>query len=117
MNLLPQLASRIMPWLILIGVLLVLTAVVSILVFYVMFRRPDAGFWQHDVRAGLNEALGRKSKLRNELKSAARQEQAEAETCRERARQEFLGAIPVSELGRSPGIGPATVERLQAAGY
>ena len=40
-----------MVWVILIAVLvlLVLTAAVSVLVFYVMFRRSDSGRWQLDV--------------------------------------------------------------------
>src|SRR5262245_21382985 len=117
MNLLSQLASRIMAWLILIGVLLVLTAVTSILVFYVMFRRSDAGRWRHNVLSRLAAALQRQTRLRTDLRTAAREEDIAVASCRERALQNYLRTIPLSELDPYPGIGPVTIERLRAAGF
>jgi uncharacterized tellurite resistance protein B-like protein len=106
-----------MVWVLAIAGLLALTAIVSVLVFYVMFRRTDAGRWQHDVRARLTEALGLQRKRRNELESAGREEERDAAARREEALENHLRGIPVSELERYPGIGPVTIERLEASGY
>src|SRR5262245_42748736 len=117
MNSLPPLASRLMVWVILIGVLLVLTAAISAVVFYVMYRRTAAGRWKFEVCAQLSKALVLQRELRHELKVARREEATESGACREHALQDYIRTISVSELEHYPGIGPATIERLRAARY
>jgi len=108
--------SIIVPLIALLG-LLFLAAVASGLALYAAFRRSREGRWQGAVFALLADAEKCRRDERAKAADLKHAHEADSERSRDAAFDAYLRSVAVEELDAYPGIGPATVERLQAAGY
>jgi hypothetical protein len=100
-----------------IVLLLVMTSIVSVLVFYVMFRRTPLGRWRYEVKARFESATRLRRQSQIDCESAAGNEESQARVLSSRALDSYLRSIPISELREYEGIGPATIDRLRDAGF
>lgn len=97
--------------LILFFVLVGLTAVVSLGLFYWQFRHSPAALWRDRLRRRAADLAGRRADLR----APGRTGDGPARLADELFRR-YLRALPLDALVECPGIGPGTLGRLTDAG-
>jgi uncharacterized tellurite resistance protein B-like protein len=97
--------------------LLGLTALISGLVLYAQFRRSPERQWRAEVLGLLADAGRRSREERLEVRRLAAALDGEGQALRQEAFRDYLGEVAVEQLSAYPGIGPATVAKLRAAGY
>ncbi len=106
-----------MLWLTIPLLVVALSVVVLWSILYILFCRRPEKKWRDKVLQLMARARGRAYQEREELSRLASDKHEEVEAIRDEAFSSFLIAIPVSELEIFPGIGPATVSKLESAGY
>jgi uncharacterized tellurite resistance protein B-like protein len=104
-----------MIWILLVSALVIVA--VPVATVYVPFLRSAEKRWSRCVLRAYGEAQRRASALARECEQLDKRRQTEEETSSRQAFQRFLASISVRELEKCPGIGPATVGRLQQNGY
>ncbi len=106
-----------MPQLLTALLVLLLTLLGAAIVLYLPYARSPEKQWRDRVRQLLAAARRRMAVERQALGQSAARRRAEEATLRERAWVAFLDTISVEQLDEYPGIGPATLAKLRAAGY
>ena len=99
--------------LVLVAIAIMATAVILCLPYW---RSPEKR-WRDAVFRAYQAAKRQVSAEAKELKRSVERREAEAQSVAREAFKRFLASISVSELEAYPGIGPATVGRLQQVGY
>lgn len=97
--------------------LLSLTALVSWLVLYIQFCNSVEKRWAAQVLNLLHDADRCVRSENRQLQELKKKRDSEAQSLHERAFAAHLGDYSVDELEAYPGIGPATVGKLRAAGF
>jgi hypothetical protein len=97
--------------------LVVLWLVVGVVRLVLRYRRSPERRWCQRILKLMETAHRRALAEREGMQQAGVHHAQEDQALRDRAFQTFLRSIPVSELDAYPGIGPATVGKLQDAGY
>jgi uncharacterized tellurite resistance protein B-like protein len=103
-----------------IWVLLVLTALIVALpafTIYLPYLRSPERRWGRGVLNAYRAAQRQVSLEARECEQLGQRQQAEVRALAEKAFREFLTSISANELSAYPGIGPATVARLEQNGY
>jgi len=106
-----------MLWLTIPLLVVALSVVVLWSILYILFCRRPEKKWRDKVLQLMARARGRAYQEQEELSRLASDKHEEVKAIRDEAFSSFLGAIPVSELEIFPGIGPATVSKLESAGH
>lgn len=100
-----------------LAALIALTAIGSVVVLRVLFRRSPVGRW----RAGVHSRYEDGSRTLERLLSEQRDVPKALERCKREmessAFARYLTSIPVSVLESFSGIGPVTTSRIEGAGY
>jgi hypothetical protein len=87
------------------------------IIVYLPYARSPEKQWRDRVRQLLASARRQVAVERHALLQNTSRRRTEESTLRERAWVAFLDTIPVEQLDEYPGIGPATLAKLRAAGY
>jgi uncharacterized tellurite resistance protein B-like protein len=104
-----------------VALLLILVFIVAfaatVILLYMPFRRSPQRRWRDAVLRAQRNAQDLVSAETRELNRLARRREAERQSLTQEAFARLLSSISVMELEQYPGIGPATVGRLQQGGY
>jgi hypothetical protein len=106
-----------MLWLTIPLLVVALSVVVFWSILYILFCRSPEKKWRDKVLQLMARARRTAYQEREELSRLESDKHEEAEAIQSEAFSSFLDGIPVSELEICPGIGPATVSKLESAGY
>ena len=106
-----------MPQLLIALLILLLILLGAGMVLYLPYARSPEKQWRDRVWQLLAAARRQIAIERHALHQGAARRRVEEATLRERAWVAFLDTIPVEQLDEYPGIGPATLAKLRAAGY
>jgi uncharacterized tellurite resistance protein B-like protein len=94
----------------------VIVAIPAITIYLPYLRSPER-HWASEVLKAYSEAQRQVSAETTALQKLGQKERDEKQALTQRAFQQFLSSVSASKLEAYPGIGPATVERLERHGY
>src|SRR5947209_7071689 len=103
-----------------VGIVILLVLGIALLfglLCYVRFCRLPEKLWCDQVLTQLDQVRQRLSADQQERAQLERRHEAERQGLREKTLHALLQGISVGQLDAYPNIGPATVAKLEAAGY
>jgi uncharacterized tellurite resistance protein B-like protein/Arc/MetJ family transcription regulator len=94
-----------------------LVVAIPAITIYLPYLRSQERRWRGAVQSAYRAAQRQISAEATELQKLGQRQRAEERALAEKAFQAFIASISARELGAYPGIGPATVARLEQNGY
>jgi uncharacterized tellurite resistance protein B-like protein len=113
----PSLDEHSMVWIWLLLALVPVAILVTGLMLCLPYWRSPEKRWRDDVLLAHQAAERQVQKEEKNLRHLKNQRDTEKESLEQKALQRFFATVQVEELATRPGIGPATVDRLKAAGF
>jgi predicted flap endonuclease-1-like 5' DNA nuclease len=104
-------------WILIVLLIVGLSALLCWAIVYIRYRRTPEKRWCNGVLRLMAEARRREKKEKDRIRDLDASREEETNSLRGKEFSAYLGSISTSELELFSGIGPATVARLQEAGY
>ncbi len=106
-----------MIWIWLLLALVPVAIVITGLMICLPYWHSPQKRWRDKVLHLYQTAQRRMQSEESDLRQLKNQRESQKESLAQKALKQFFSTIDVDELASCPGIGPATVDRLKAAGY